>query len=507
MKPLQNQIGRLGKHTTLYFIGTVLSKLVGFLMIPLYTRFLEPSEYGVIELLDLTGYVVAFLASMGIANAVMRYYFHYDVERERREVISTAALFLLPCSAVMLSIMFAAAPALARAILGSALHADYFKLLALILFFESALNFALSYVRALEKVALFLLVTSLKLILAVSLNVYFIAGLEWGVAGFLYSSLISSGLFGTIMLIAVMAQTGLRFNWKKCRAMLSFGAPLVPANLFELSLHYADRYFLLAYGNLSAVGLYALGYKFGMLLSVFLVDPFTMMWGVSMYALEKNPEAKQIHAKVLTYLVMALSAGALAISLLIADVLPLITTPAFYSASAVVPCIALAYIFFGMYQVVKSGLFLKDKTWLSSLILFIAALVNVVANLILIPLYQAMGAAVATLVTFLVLFAMTAVLAVKVYGVRYEYLRLLKIAALGFALFVVGEQVDWGLLPNLGIKLLLLAAFPVGLYTFNVFDQAEKALISGVAHRVPGMLKIGAKKLDAASPSRRSFME
>ena len=87
-----DEIKKLTKHTSIYSLGNILSKAVGFFLIPFYTHYLTPADYGTLELLDLSTALVGLLLNMWMNASVVRYYYEYDDEKNRNEVVSTALI-------------------------------------------------------------------------------------------------------------------------------------------------------------------------------------------------------------------------------------------------------------------------------------------------------------------------------------------------------------------------------------------------------------------------------
>jgi O-antigen/teichoic acid export membrane protein len=85
-------VKNLTKHSLIYGLSGILSRSIGFLLIPLYTHYLTPADYGTLELLDLTSYIIGMLAAMGISNSVMRFYYEFSEQEMKDQVISVALI-------------------------------------------------------------------------------------------------------------------------------------------------------------------------------------------------------------------------------------------------------------------------------------------------------------------------------------------------------------------------------------------------------------------------------
>jgi O-antigen/teichoic acid export membrane protein len=94
MPGLFQEIKHLSKHAVTYGISTVLSRAIGFVMIPIYTRYLSPSDYGVLEILELAMNLLSIIVGVGLADAVARFFYLYETEEGKSEVVSSALILL-----------------------------------------------------------------------------------------------------------------------------------------------------------------------------------------------------------------------------------------------------------------------------------------------------------------------------------------------------------------------------------------------------------------------------
>src|SRR5438874_6889781 len=111
-------MSRIGRHGLIYGAGVLLSKAVAFVMLPVYTRYLTPADYGVLQLIDMVVEVASIVAGSRLGAGIFRYYHKAETERERRAVLSTALIVIVTCYAAATTAMYFSAPAIARVALG-----------------------------------------------------------------------------------------------------------------------------------------------------------------------------------------------------------------------------------------------------------------------------------------------------------------------------------------------------------------------------------------------------
>ena len=462
------------KHTSIYTIGNLANKAVGFIMIPIYTHFLAPREYGIMDMLDLSIVLVGMLVGMGMGSAVFRFYYAAKDEREQSEIIGTALLFgTLAAGAVGLGVAFFARQA-SSLIFRAPDYAYYLQVAILSFWVGSVGETCKTYLRVRQRSTFFVVASLGQLILGLGLNIYFIVVLRMGVLGFLYSSLLSNLTASVVLLAQTVSEVGFVFSTTRMRQMLGYGLPFVFSGIGFFVLNFADRYFLNTFAGLQAVGIYALGYKFGFMLNVIVVSPFLQMWQAQMFIVEKESNAGEIYVRTFEYFAALVIFAVLGMSLFIKDVLRVMAGPEYFSAYRLVPIVALAYVFNGWGQYFRLGMLLTRKTRPIATIMAGTTVITLALYWALIRKYHAYGAAWATLLSFGLMMAWTYIASQRLLPVPYNVRRIAGILAVGAACYAVGLGVDALLGPGavvLGIALraLLLAAYPVTLIYTGFF--------------------------------------
>lgn len=468
------ELRQLLKHTSVYGLGNILGKALAFFMIPFYTHFLSPIDYGTAELLDLSVSVIALIANAWITGPVLRFYYHYEADQDRKRVISTAVIGSAVFSAILAGTAWLLARQAARLILGSDLMYGYVRIEAVSLFFSCLFSAAWSYLRARQLSRLLVTIDLVALFVGLSLNIALIGFCKMGVRGLLLSSAISGGISTTYISIHALRQVGYRFDRRKFQELVCFGAPLIFTSAAAFILNFSDRFFLQRMADTATVGIYSLGYKFGYMINFLIVQPFMLIWGARAYELAKTKHSAEYFSRIAEYFVLVLVTAGLGLSLVIREVVMLIAAPQFWSAYIIVPLIASAYVFQGLASYVQAGILVEKKTRYMAVIGLASAASNLALNYVLISRYRAMGAAAATALSFAVLAALSFMFAQKAYPVPYRGFRLLAPCALAAGLFIVSEQISvHNIVAVLACKLALFLAFPLGLYLIRYFDSSE----------------------------------
>lgn len=339
-------ISRLGKNTMLYAIGTILTRVVSFIMLPVYTRYLTPADYGLLQILDLALDVASILISGGATAGIMRFYFKAKSERERCSVLFTGWGTQVGLNLVGTVLLLLAAPLIWRLALSEAGTVGMVRI--------AAVNFALS---ALVWVPIFMLqvdqrplafvsTSVAKLAIQLGLNVLFLVGFHWGPRGILLSTLFANLTIGLVMGGVLLRRTGLAWSWPAFRDLRRFAIPIQLSKGGTFILAFGDRFFLEKLHGMGSVGIYGLAYQFGFLISGTVAGPFMQAWGPQRWQLVTEPAAARdarINRGFLFGDLIVVTA-AVVLALFIRPIMQVMTTPEFHAAAYIVPPILLAYV-------------------------------------------------------------------------------------------------------------------------------------------------------------------
>lgn len=477
------------KHSAVYGSAVLLTRAVGFLLLPLYTRFLSLQDYGVIELLDLTGYVLAEFIALGIDQALMKYYHAYPDETDRHKTISTAVLFSAVSGLLFVVLLIPARHMFSREILGDDRYADLFLLSFLTLFVSSMWRIERNTLRVQNRSALFTQLSVAYTAIAILFNIYFVAYLGKGPEGIFYSTLITASAFSAYLSWRIFRETGVHFDLSKLRPMLSYGLFFVPVGLASFVLNFADRYFLRAFSTLEEVGLYALAYKIAMIVTMLVAVPFNQVWHSYLFEIRNQTNAKEVYSSVATYFLTVLIAVALGLAMLSREIVSIMAAPSYLPAHTVLPILLVAMVFFCSDNVFQVGLWLTGKSGQLSTIKWVAAIANLGLNAALIPVLGMMGAAITTLVSFAFSALLILVRAQRVHWIPFEYRRMLHVSVVALVTYFVATRLpDAPLWLAVVTKSLAWLLFPALLWMTGFLSAVERQKLDALTASVRARL-------------------
>lgn len=464
----------LAKHGLIYGFGNVCSRMVGFLMIPVYTRLLTPADYGMLELVTISAEIISQIVAMGISQAIYRFYFQYEDEPRRNQVLATGIVAFSLFAVLPLFLLAWQAPTLARIILGGEQYSHYFLVAIASIWFSTLAQIGFLYLRILKQSLRFLLFSIFKLVIAVSLNIFFVVHLKTGIIGILYSTLISSAVMTLLLVIPILRRTGISWNSGILREMVRFGLPLIPASLGNLIVLSSDRYFLRFLGSVADTGLYSLAYRFSTIPGQFVSYPFMQIWNVRRMEIYKQENAEQIMGAVFTYFCLLMVTVALGIAVLSRDMIMIMADPKFWDAYKVIPILLVAQVIFSFFQHFNMGIMISKKTKYFAYIDVVNGLLNLIFNYVFIKHLGVLGAALATLCSYSLRVIMVYVITMPFYRIHFELTRVLRLFGAALILYWLSRLLTpSSLWLSLSVKCLLLCSFPLVLYGVRFFQPGE----------------------------------
>jgi len=473
MSSLGGQLKRLGKHSVIYGLGGLVSRILAVILLPLYTRYLSPSDYGKVETLIALTTVIGIALSAGIGSAFFRFYFDSPEPAARRRVLRTSFWFIMGTATLGLVVGVALAGEISQLLFGTSKDAELVAASFVGLWAGMNWTQLTNLFRVEERSAAFVSASIANILVTVGATLILVVALDKGPIG-----VIVGNFTGTLAVYAVLVlyrreQLGLEFDRNLLRRMNTFGLPLVPSALFLWITNFSDRIFLVKLADVHEVGLYSVGVRIASAL-VLLLTAFRLAWPAFAYSIDDDAAARRTYAYVLTYLVVVTTWVATGLALLSPWIVRWITSkPDYESASRVVGPLAFSTVAFAGYMVVAIGVGRSRRTQFNWVVTGVAAVVNIALNLILIPPYGMMGAAIATIAAYTTMFVGMAWWSQRIYPVAYQWRRVGTAAAAGVVIVAIGKLAGGGL----PVAALLALAYPLALLPLGFYLPSERRAI------------------------------
>ncbi len=476
---LVTELTRLARHSAIYGVGAVVPRVLALLLLPLYTRFLTPADYGSVETLLAVSAVLATVLRAGIGVAFTRFWFNSRDPEQRLGVLRTAFWFTTASASVGLVAGLSFAEPISQLVFASDAHAGAVRAAFVGLWAQMSFEQLTAVFRVEERSVAFVGANLVSVAITVGATVLFVVVAGMGGTGVLLGNATGALAVYVALVVYRRRQLAIELDRSLLREMNRFGLPLVPAGLAMWTTNFGDRLFLVKLADATEVALYSVGFRLASALTV-LVVAFRTAWPVFAYSIDDDRDARRTYAFVLTYALFLALWLALALSLLAPWLVRLLTTPAFYEGSRVVAPLAFGAALFTGYIVVGIGLGRARRTRSNWAVTGSAVLVNCVLNLLLIPSFGMMGAAAATLGAYGLMFAGIAWYAQRIFPVPYQWRRVATLAAAAVGLTVAGKLLD----PPLAGAVAIVTAYPIALLALGFYLPAERAHLLTAGRRL-----------------------
>lgn len=457
-------IKQLAGQTAIYGIPSILGRILGYLLVPLYTRIFAPGEYGTVNVFYSYASLLMVILTYGMETAFFRY---NEQEKDKEKVFSTGMISLLLSSVLFLLVVSVYAGPVAK-LIDYADHKEYVIWFGWILALDAISSIPFARLRAQNKARRFAAIKMAGIIINIGLNLFlillcpyllkhtdnsptsqfitFIFRTDWGIEYIFISNLIASSVV-LLLLFPDIAATKFKLYpdlWKK---MLLYAFPLLFAGMAGIINETFDRLFLryLLPKDVASyqVGIYAACYKISILMTIFIqayryaAEPF-------FFAQAKEKDAKVVYARIMDYFIITVSLIFLVTMLYLDDfILPVLVGNKYWAGRGVIPVLMLANLFLGVYYNLSIWYKLINKTIWGAWISVIGAAITLILNFWWIPLssdhiiYGYYGSAWATFLCYGSMMVISFLLGQKYFPVKYNLLKFCGYLGLALLLYFI----------------------------------------------------------------------
>ncbi len=487
MKPLK----QLAEQTAIYGLSSIVGRLLNYLLVPLYTRYFIPSEYGVVtELYAYVAFLVIIL-TYGLETAFFRF---SQKEYDKKLVYSTSLISLIVSSILFIVLMTSCQQAIADW-LDYSQNSEYVMWFALIIGLDAISSISFAKLREQRQAARFALVRLVNIFINIGLNLFFIIycpyALENGLPttdfvnsvydpkvgiGYIFiANLFASGVT-ILMLLPEMIKSNWAFNTMLWKKMMWYAFPLLVAGLAGMTNETIDRILLkqlLPEGvdKMAAIGVYGAFYKISIIMVLF-IQTFRFAAEPFFFSQEKQHNSRKTYAEVLKYFTILASLIFLSVMLYL-DVVKHFIGSSFHSEEGIkiVPILLMANLFLGIYYNLSIWYKLTEKTGYGAILAIFGAVITLVLNIILIPKIGFVGSAWATLFCYFSMMIASLLIGRKHYAIPYDLKRVFTYITLSFGLYKLSAYFGASMLVNtVYLFVFILVVF--------VLEKSKKEVIS-----------------------------
>lgn len=404
----------LKKYRTILFKGTIAVSLAGastqiaaLILLPLFTFYLSPADYGIFSLVSLTITILALIYNPGVMSATIRLFHNTTDESERKLLIGSAHLFflLIPIIPIIVGLAFGEQ-------IFKTIFSDFdfypFGLMALILaFFIQPSRIWTTLLTLQYKIRRTSLQTAISVLIGMMFSIVLVVVFKMGAMGYVLGMFPAAIYLFIISLIDVKKFTQGKWSVVNMKKQLIFGFPLIPALWAYQGLNFIGKYMLEIMGNLHNVGLYSFAVSISSA-PMILVLGFKQLWSPIFYENMNNKDYRTI-SQLISYFVIFITLLCVVIMLFSKEAILLLINNRYYSIISINSFLIVAVYFSGLLTISNTLLSYNNKFKNISIFACVAILVNIVLNWYLIPIYGILGAAISLAVSYFVFFIIGAI--------------------------------------------------------------------------------------------------
>ncbi len=476
--PERSLAQRIFRDGAIYAVAGAASHGIAFLLFPFFAHVFDPRDYGIIDLLGVLTTLVSLTVALEVAQGLGRHFAELTDVRDQRAYASTAWLFALGTYSAFAVLALALSGPLTRTLLGADVDPLVLRLGVGAMWCYGVGNLAIDLLRWRMRPKHFAIAAVTTTAVVTASSAVYVLALDMGVEGAILGQLTGFAAGGLIGVALNRDLLGIAFDSAALRRMLAYSVPLVPASAGVFLNGYADRIAIQTRLTLADVGLYGVGYRLSVIVSLTLMG-FQGALLPQLLRHYRDPGTPLQLARVFRLFCAVALVVLVAVSTLADELLRVLTRPAYYGAADVVPLVVAAAFFAGMY-IFAPGLNIAKRTRLFAAVTVAGGIVNLALALVLVEPLGIEGAGLSYLVSQLAAFAVLMRMSQNLYPAPHPWGRLLAGAALAVALTAIG----WLLPPvteelwALPAKLAVCGGAMVAL-TLLMLDPDERAMGRG----------------------------
>lgn len=426
-------------NSILYIIGEIVPRAVGLFLMPVFTQYLSPEDYGIMSYTESIAVFMYIFSVLSLNSYLLRNYVEIKSDIEKKKFVGNLFVCIMSYNIV---VMFVFSAVLSFVFEMMEIQVNFFPYMFLALltnFFNIFAVIPMALYRIQEKARKFVSISLMSAFLQIILSLLFIITFDQGILGRYYGVLIASILFAGVYFNLMKKEVIFNFNYHQIREALKFSLPLVPASLSFLLLDISDRLILEQYVSLSQMGIYSIAYTLGFAVNVVINGGYKAFEPI----LFKNMhQEKFIHIfydikNMFLFFVFCMGLFFLLFS---QEILYLMATADFYEAYLLVPIIVIAAVIKGLYMLYGVMMMAQNKTKLLSAAAVLGATVNIGLNILFIPTYGIVAAAISTVLGFLIMTIFIHIVVHSYFPLNFyhdikDYLSILFLSLMSYLLF------------------------------------------------------------------------
>ncbi len=447
------------KNFLIYGLGTAIGKFISVFLLPIYTAYFSPEDYGNLELILTCTSILGAFGMLQIETSFQRYFYDYEAD-EKKTLCTTALVATLFFSVFFLIVGICLAPFVSHWLKMDGMTS--LLMLSFVTVIPTNIVVILFVIfRFSDKPKMFTILNVTNILLTISLTILFVLVFDLSIKGVVYATLLSSSVVMLISLYICRNSFAKNWNLKQAKKMLAFGLPQFPARLGSLSNSYINRFFIVGKFSVYTLGLFSFGLRIASLM-LMVQSAMQLAWLPYMYKLIKtDPDHKRLLRDQVKRLIRAILLLCILISLFSKELVLLLSNQEYFDAYKVVGAISLSYALYIFKDLVDIGVNIKNKTEYTSYIYFIATFLNILFIYLVPNSWGILGISLAMMSSNLILFALTLWVSEKLYRINYSINQLSFYVLMTIAITILLAVYDVGTIIRLFLALTLVVVWGI----------------------------------------------
>lgn len=483
------------KNSLIYGLGNIAVKVIGFLLIPLYTdpKYFTIDDFGIMGLLDISGLVLIAFMGSSLPQSLTRWYWDKDHLNNQKGIFFMTLVMQVGMSLLFCLLLMPFSRDFSQIILHKPDWTRAVNLLIISSALQAVNTIVNTLIRLQSKSVLYTIANLSKLVVVLSTTIYLIVVQKLGIDGIYMAQVIGNLFFIVILLGYTVRNSILSFNTGVVASMFSFGFPLLLANISGVALNVIDRYSLNSFKLMKFVALYTLAFKISSVLKLVIVDSVKMAISPLMIKKMHDNDNLRFYSKTMLYTSYVVMMGIVVVSLFSFELIKVMAkSNQFWQAYVIIPILCLSVFFVNIRDLTTNALFITKKTGKIGFIVLAASLINLGLNMTLIPLFGIIGAAMSTLLSQFIYYLITHYYSQREFYIPYENRKMYLLLVLGTIISMSSLLLNQYSLPvRMVVKGGLALSFPFILYLFNFYEKVELQAINGFVTKWKDLRRFG----------------
>lgn len=439
---MSSQIKKIFSDTVIYTFGSVFNRLLPFLLLPLYTLYFKPAEYGVFSLVYSFWFFVSVFYLYGMETSFQKFFIEAKSAVEKKSIYSSTLILILLTSIIFSSVIFVLAGYISVKVTGSESNTALIRLLAFILVIDSLYRIPMILINSEQRSKLYSAINAAAVVLNVTINIILIVSFKMGIEAIFYSYLVSYSFVFILAFAFSRKFFSIQLNFDKVKGLFRFSHQFLYYGLFLISMDLIDRFILEYFKGSAEVGIYSASYRIGIVMNL-VITGFKVAWTPFFLNLKDEEGNKEIFSKIFTYFCYGGLVVFLTFSLLADDLVKIniagytLLNQNYWGGLVIIPYILIAYLFSGLYLNLNVAAFFQNKIKYLILSSGAGCVSNVILNFILIPGYSITGAAIATMLSYMIMFLVLYFYSQRIYRIDYEWKPIFRAVLLTIVIYLI----------------------------------------------------------------------